>query len=120
DPECQNRLKYTRRRRISGRNPSTKTCAIIVPSHRRPALICSPVRADDGTQGRQESAALGSGALACPSRQNPAPRADADASDDPDATVLVWRLAREVLGSQCCFVPRGSSRNVGTNTWQRL
>ena len=30
------------RRKMSARNPLTKICAIMVPSHNRPALTCRP------------------------------------------------------------------------------
>ena len=36
---CQNRLKQSMRRRMSARYPLANTCAIIVSSHSRPAVI---------------------------------------------------------------------------------
>src|SRR5215472_466314 len=60
---CQNKLKHTRRRRISARKPLTKTCAIIVPSQRSPALTCSPCRPT--TANKDDRKALRSGPAPC-------------------------------------------------------
>src|SRR6516162_486383 len=60
---CQNRLKHTRRRRISARKPLTKICAIIVPSQRSPALTCSPCKPT--TANKDDRKALRSGPAPC-------------------------------------------------------
>jgi hypothetical protein len=39
---CQKRLKHIKRRIMLGRNPFVQICAIIVPSHNKPAVTWAP------------------------------------------------------------------------------
>src|SRR5262249_6657145 len=68
-----------------------------------------PERAGTAHKGDRNALRWGPVRLHDQSRQNPAPRADADASDDPDATVLVWRSARssDHNAASCPEVPLG-------------
>src|SRR5436190_16779817 len=87
---CQKRLKQINRRRMLGRKPFTKTCAIMVPSHSNPAVTCSPWQPT--TAKNEDKKAL---------RWGPAPCATMRAKSRASST-MKQRPRRPVTSRQIC------------------